>query len=743
MRDLDITSHGDCLETRDIHGVTTMHTAASGKLFRRSSQQFIAIQPPRALIPFSRSAVIGRVVDALALALVLALVLALILIPELMIVDTQRLHIARRSRSRPAINTDLQAYSSTLATESSVSTSRSLSTESQSSVTDSSDGRFSHVRDDRRRRRRSSDLGDLPPGSDNNNFYEGSPKLCRRCHRSPYQIHGRTDVLPALQLEPHSALLAAYRLTHLSGAPPSQTALDSPLTPSHLPLHLLLALTPTEKRARRLAIALDSDDPTLKDWGMEEYLKLGQAGRRLVREGVFEVEMVTEVPQSREDMEEEEKEHEWAVEQFRAGKADEVLRTAAGILSRLLQAQEESNVGWKDGEWGLTTPAFREPSLDIGGERTSEGDVQEMPTAYDAKGKGKAIADTLLPSMEASPTPVPAPLPPVLAVSTDTETIIPAKDITPDGVRTPNNAIPISPELLTYTMSSISRTHTRTQTRPIAFSRSPDNFSLYSYDYSYEPIASPSRADDDIAVTSDMENVPISSDIEGSDGGLTTPSHSRRVSPSRRRGRHVSSGLTTPMRSPSTSPTRTTTPLPVPVRNLPLRLFGGAASDSDQTSRPPSPAPSRSPARTPSPSLSADLTPGPPPPSPPSHATQLPFNIPVIPSFDLPSSPHFPRLPPLPPIQFLPALSSIRRHADGTGPPPPVFLALGARRACIPYTPAFQGLDLRVVRPVTARERLAVRDAVGVLTRIGAKVVGDETEGKRKGMMWSLSYVEF
>jgi hypothetical protein len=76
--------------------------------------------------------------------------------------------------------------------------------------------------------------------------------------------------------------------------------------------------------------------------------------------------------------------------------------------------------------------------------------------------------------------------------------------------------------------------------------------------------------------------------------------------------------------------------------------------------------------------------------------------------------------------------------------PPPVFLALGARRACVPYTPAFQGIDLRVVRPLSAREKLAMRDAVGVLVRLGARVVGAEAGGLGvRGEMWSLSYVGF
>ncbi|KAI0245142.1 hypothetical protein BJV78DRAFT_1288909 [Lactifluus subvellereus] len=42
------------------------------------------------------------------------------------------------------------------------------------------------------------------------------PQICEHCHRPPDQIHGRTDVLPALRLEPHSAFLAAYRLARIS-----------------------------------------------------------------------------------------------------------------------------------------------------------------------------------------------------------------------------------------------------------------------------------------------------------------------------------------------------------------------------------------------------------------------------------------------------------------------------------------------------------------------------------------------
>ncbi|TFY66525.1 hypothetical protein EVG20_g4564 [Dentipellis fragilis] len=116
-----------------------------------------------------------------------------------------------------------------------------------------------------------------------------------------------------------------------------------------------------------------------------------------------------------------------------------------------------------------------------------------------------------------------------------------------------------------------------------------------------------------------------------------------------------------------------------------------------------------------------------------------------------PLSPH---TAPLPPIQFwLPGFPTYPSpHAQPHAPTPPaLFLALGARRACIPYTPAFQGLDLRLVRPISARERLAIKDAVSVLESLGARAFGaGEREGgnagderRAKGEMWSLSYVGF
>ena len=38
--------------------------------------------------------------------------------------------------------------------------------------------------------------------------------------------------------------------------------------------------------------------------------------------------------------------------------------------------------------------------------------------------------------------------------------------------------------------------------------------------------------------------------------------------------------------------------------------------------------------------------------------------------------------------------------------------------------PAFQGIDTRVVHPLSVREKLAVCNAVSMLVRLGARVVG-------------------
>ncbi|KAA1473300.1 hypothetical protein DENSPDRAFT_268179 [Dentipellis sp. KUC8613] len=800
--------------------------------------------------------------------------------------------------------------------ESGYTSSSEQSSVTQSSVTGTS---YEHVpRSHRRRRssRRTSDLSDLPAGSDNNSFQYEAAKLCKHCHRSPYEIHGRTDVLPALQLDPYSSFSAAYRLTHLSGAPPSPLSPNSPGAPTHLPLHLLPTLSPTERRARRLALALDADDPKLKDWAMEEYVKLGKAGRRLVREGVFEVRTGYQEPLEREDKEELEREHEWAAEQFSLGKVDDVFRVAATILNEMLELQDEGGFGWREGEWGLDTPTKPRPFLlrpagepeDESGHSSDGHEVSRTPT--DIKGKGKERADsppsvphsaptavptsvptmptsipsmpTFVPSMPISESPSPSPAPthtPFLrTASGDTDTpseallkysmeeayppdpdLFPEPEPEPEGhsepelepesesvpTETPPSAQDVdheheyeplytaphsyhspprhppvrhspprrhsprrspsrhqspyrssphrsSPRRSSPHRSSSRRTpqqHSRSsppqhsrnspvqhsRNSPVQHSRSsplrhshrsPPRHShpRESYGretelsrYTYRAPASPSPPSDD-------ENVAVSSDIEGSDGGLTTPGASRAASPIHGRGRrHISSGLTTPTRSPS--PPSSSAPLFVPARR-PMRLKGGAGSDSDPPEShadPPSDPPS--PARSPSPSLSADLTPGPPPPSPSPYVMQIPNSVPFIPaSLALPSlsdgsgsdgdEPPFPHTAPLPPIQFwLPGFPTYPSpHAQPHAPTPPaLFLALGARRACIPYTPAFQGLDLRLVRPISARERLAIKDAVSVLESLGARAFGaGEREGgsaaderRAKGEMWSLSYVGF
>ncbi|KAI9449287.1 hypothetical protein BJY52DRAFT_1308167 [Lactarius psammicola] len=207
------------------------------------------------------------------------------------------------------------------------------------------------------------------------------PQICEHCHRPPHQVHGRTDVLPALRLEPYSAFLAAYRLSRIScpDALERSTTLDQDdpfAIPSGLserpnvPPHLLPEVPMGERRARRLALLLDSDDQDIRDWAQAEYLKLGRAGRRLVQEGVFEVrvaldgadddnhaedwsaneneedleqlkEKLERDRERREDREEVEREMVWAREVFGKwlvdGRLDAVFRLSAGVLNELLK----------------------------------------------------------------------------------------------------------------------------------------------------------------------------------------------------------------------------------------------------------------------------------------------------------------------------------------------------------------------------------------------------------------------
>ncbi|KAH9967007.1 hypothetical protein BJV74DRAFT_284696 [Russula compacta] len=211
-------------------------------------------------------------------------------------------------------------------------------------------------------------------------IHHSPSRICEHCHRPPHQIHGRTDVLPALRLEPHSAFLAAYRLSRLScpDALERATTLDpddpfivlSGLSerPS-IPPHLLPELAASERRARRLSLLLDSDDPDIRDWAQAEYLKLGRTRRRLVREGVFEVKVAldgAEEPlaedwsanereedleklrerlgrekERREEHEEVEREMVWAREMFAKwfidGRVDGVFRLAASVLNEFLK----------------------------------------------------------------------------------------------------------------------------------------------------------------------------------------------------------------------------------------------------------------------------------------------------------------------------------------------------------------------------------------------------------------------
>ncbi|VDB99455.1 unnamed protein product [Peniophora sp. CBMAI 1063] len=262
-----------------------------------------------------------------------------------------------------------------------------------------------------------------------------------------------------------------------------------------------------------------------------------------------------------------------------------------------------------------------------------------------------------------------------------------------------------------------------------------------------------------------LEDIAVSSRISLETGRLTTPGQSEVASPiegggaagaggtgRRRRGRRDSDGLTTPpqSRGPSPPPRQPSPPPPPPkASNKNATTKGGKKSGKAQRLRGGAPSPSPPPIRQ-----FGAIVPQP----PPSEATEGPL-IPLesdagTTTQDAAGEAAFGVLDPLPPIQFwIPPLSSTHNpnqlsfssdsETDEDFPtprpvPPTVFLALGARRACVPYTPAFTGLDTRVVRPVSARERLAIRDAGAVLVRLGARV---KESGEGEVGMWSLSWV--
>ena len=214
-------------------------------------------------------------------------------------------------------------------------------------------------------------------------------------------------MLPALRLEPYSAFLAAYHLSHLSypDALESSTALDpdDPFTiPPGLserptiPPYLHPELPAGERRARRLALLLDSDEPEIRDWAQAEYLKLGRNERRLVREGVFEVKVALDgvdehIPEDwsanereedleklkerlgrakerREEREDDEREMVWAREMF--GKwfidwrIDGVLRLAAEVLDGFLkEVARDEGEEWVIGEAMEETVKGPSPTL--------------------------------------------------------------------------------------------------------------------------------------------------------------------------------------------------------------------------------------------------------------------------------------------------------------------------------------------------------------------------------------------
>ncbi|KAF8497842.1 hypothetical protein F5888DRAFT_1695905 [Russula emetica] len=296
-------------------------------------------------------------------------------------------------------------------------------------------------------------------------------QICEHCHRPPHQIHGRTDVLPALRLEPYSAFLAAYRLSRLScpDALERSTTLDpdDPFTippglSEHptIPPHLHPELSASERRARRLALLLDSDDPEIRDWAQAEYLKLGRNERRLVREGVFEVkvaldgvdehipedwsanereedleklkERLERAKESREEREEVEREMGWAREMFGKwfidGRVDGVFRLAADVLDGFLkevardegeewviaEAKEEAAEG-QSPTLSKVVPKSRGPSSTLGSKTLGAEQVAPMLATSSAsvassKRKGKQRPEPTS-KVEREPEPEPEPEP--------------------------------------------------------------------------------------------------------------------------------------------------------------------------------------------------------------------------------------------------------------------------------------------------------------------------------------------
>ena len=273
--------------------------------------------------------------------------------------------------------------------------------------------------------------------------------ICQRLiDRPPHEIHGRTDVLPALRLEPYSAFLAAYRLSRLSCADALERSTtldpDDPFTiPPGLserptiPPYLHPELPANERRARRLALLLDSDDPEIRDWAQAEYLKLGRNERQLVREGVFEVKVALDgaderIPEDwsanereedleklkerlerakerREDREEDEREMVWAREMFGKwfvdGRVDGVFRLAAEILDTFLKevardegeewvVEEAAAAEGQSPTLSKDVPKSRGPSSTLGSKTLGAEQVAPMGAASSAsvassKRKGK------------------------------------------------------------------------------------------------------------------------------------------------------------------------------------------------------------------------------------------------------------------------------------------------------------------------------------------------------------------
>jgi len=201
---------------------------------------------------------------------------------------------------------------------------------------------------------------------------------------------------------------------------------------------------------------------------------------------------------------------------------DDVFGEAALMVDRLLQAQDLGTSSWRDGAWSVDMPtAINELQLDEDPDMTattSAPGAAKSTQTHDAKGKGKARADSPMSSVvPPSPAPIHLPYPRTSPTSMPSPALLvySMSEAYPEHYPTPE--FDLTPQLPSIPLCS--RSHAREQERCVKKGT--------------ESSAADADADDEGNRNGpyDAEDVTILSDIEGSDGGLTTPGASPRIPP--------------------------------------------------------------------------------------------------------------------------------------------------------------------------------------------------------------------